>query len=413
MLIIALVCAVALIAGLGACSQQKQSAQTDNLSIVIKDDDMRDYIDIAINMFEEETGNQVDLIIYESEEFDDKVKEAFAQGEGPDILLHYNNSLLEAIGLDHFLVLNDQAWVDDLMDGSRAYCNDHDGNLLGLPFWESSVSGCYYNKTILEGMGLRMATTQSEFDTLCETLKSVGYTPLYWGNKCGWFYQLGLDPIFADNPDLLKQLNDDEISYADIPEVRSMVQWIYDANEKGWLYGTTNESDLADASEPLADGEVVMVDIWDTWFEESFEPEKYSTSDFAIMPVFMGTADKGTYEGGNLNMMLVNKDGVHRDQAIEFLEFCASPSTYNKAFDGVPTGKVFKGENTNLTSDMIASAESSIASLQRVSSAEPKILGYSQEDLITCFSMLFKGEIDVDGCIAMMDEMRLANKSAL
>lgn len=405
-------CTLAICAFSG-CSQQRQSAQTENLSLVLKETDERDYIERAVSLYEEETGSTVDVIVYPDEEYEARVLEDFQSGQGPDILLHYNNSQLDAVGLDRFLVLNDQAWVDDLMEGSRAYSSDAQGNLLGLPFWESSISGCYYNKTIIDGLGLRMATTQSEFDTLCATLKSVGYTPLYWGGRCGWFYQFGLDPIFADDPELLERLNSGQIDYADIPQVRDMVQWISDANAKGWLYGATSDATLADVSGALATGGVVMVDIWDTWFAEDFEAQRYDASDFAVMPVFMGTADKGTYEGGNLNMMLVNKDGRHLDEAIGFVEFCASPAVYDKAFDGVPTVKVFKGQTTNETSDMVVDAESSIASLQRVSSAEPKILGYSQDDMVAAFAALFRGEVDVDGCIAMMDQRRIAARDAM
>lgn len=46
-------------------------------------------------------------------------------------------------------------WIDQLTDSAKACCFDNSGNILGLPFWESSVSGCYYNKTLLNELGLR------------------------------------------------------------------------------------------------------------------------------------------------------------------------------------------------------------------------------------------------------------------
>ena len=383
----------------------------DDLSIWVRDSDYRDYIKDTFELYEAETGNALAVKVIPEDSFDAEVERAFAEGDGPDILMHYNDSDLAKIGLaDNFLVLNDQAWVDSLMAGSRAYCDDGAGNLMGLPFWESSVSGCYYNKTILDSLGLKPASTQAEFDMLCAALRGIGHTALFWGDQCGWMYQFGLDPIFADDPDLLERLNSGEITYADIPEVRAMVQWIADANDKGWL-GDPRGKGYDDVSAPLASGDAVMVDIWDTWFETDFTPGEYGPEDFAIMPVFMGTSDKGTYEGGNLNMMLVNKNARHLNEALGFLEFCASPEVYNKAFDGVPSVKVFEGQDTIVTADMLVDAESSIGQLERASTAQPKIRGYSQEDMKAAFTALLSGEVDVDGCLKMMDDARLAAQS--
>lgn len=382
---------------------------SDALSVWIRESDQRHYVDDVIELYEQETGNAVKVTMVSEDDFKAKVSQAFKEGNGPDVLLHYNDSDLASIGLeDNFLVLNDQEWADSIMAGARAYCDDGNGNLMGLPFWESSVSGCYYNKTILSSLGLKPASTQAEFDMLCQALTNIGYTPLFWGQDCGWMYQFGLDPIFADDPSLLKRLNAGEIDYADIPQVRSMVQWIYDANQKGWLGKTKNKS-LSDVSASLSSGESVMVDIWDTWFETDFTAAKYSADDFAIMPVFMGTTAEGSYEGGNLNMMLVNKNGKHRDEAIEFLNFCAQPEVYNEVFEGVPSVKVFKDQDTIITPDMLVEASSSLAKLERASTANPKINGYNQKDMMEAFQALLDGEVDVDGCIAMMDEMRHEN----
>lgn len=104
---------------------------------------------------------------------------------------------------------------------------------MGLPFWESSVSGCYYNKTLLDSLGLRPATTQAEFDVLCQALADIGQTPICWpADGCTWMFRFGLDPVFADDPSLLEALNANETAYADISEVTDMVRWIGSAADK-------------------------------------------------------------------------------------------------------------------------------------------------------------------------------------
>lgn len=405
---IILTIALMLVFPLAGC-QTDASTIGDNLTVWVKNTDYRDYVKDVFELYQEETDNKLEVKIIDDDEFSKDVVKAFQNGSAPDVLLCYNDSELEKIGVEeNFLVLNDQTWADSLMSGARSYCDDGNGNLIGLPFWESSVSGCYYNKTVLSQLGLKPASTQAEFDMLCQAIKSVGYTPLFWGDNCGWMYQFGLDPIFADDPSLLQKLNSGEINYVDIPQVHEMVQWIYDAYEKGWLGDPKNKS-YEDVSESVASGDAIMVDIWDTWFATDFVAGKYTADDFAVMPIFMGTSEAGTYEGGNLNMMLVNKNAKHLDEAIGFLEFCAQPEVYNKVFYDVPSAKVFTNQNTIITSDMVVNASDSISKLERVSTANPKILGYSQEDMTVAFNALFNGEVTVEGCVAMMDDLRKAS----
>lgn len=407
---VSIVTVFALAIPLNACQSSSSTSSNDGaLKIWVNATDYRPYIKDVFKMYESQTGHTLDIDSIPDDDFDDVVLKAFQDGDAPDILLHYNNYELAKIGYDHFLMLNDQAWADTLLASSRAYCDDGSGNLVGLPFWESSLSGCYYNKKLMDRFGLKAASTQREFDMLCQAIKRIGKTPLFWGEQCGWMYQFGMDPIFANDPELLQKLNSNEITYADIPQIRDMVEWIYDAYLKGWFGDVTNGT-YSNVSAPLASGEVVMVDIWDTWFEEGFVPGEYAIDDFAVMPIFMGTSNDGSYEGGNLNMMVVNKDSKHLDEAVSFLEFCADPDVYNVVFDGIPSTKVFKDQDTIVTANMIVDASESISKLELPSTANPRIAGYSQTDMKAAFTALFEGEVDVDGCIAMMDELRLANK---
>lgn len=99
--------------------------------------------------------------------------------------------------------------------------------------------------------------------------------------------QFGLDPLFSDDPTLLERLNNNEISYADIPEVTDMVQWIADAADKGWLGSDHLDKGRSDISPAMSSGEAVMTFIRNTWFYTDFDKgNKYSVDDFALMPVF-------------------------------------------------------------------------------------------------------------------------------
>lgn len=386
------------------------------LSLLGKKSDLeKSYMKSVISQYEEKTGNKIKVIAIKDADFETYAAEQFESGNAPDIFMHFNNADLNRFDVTNvFYYLNDQSWVNDLTDSAKAYCVDENGNLLGLPFWESSVSGCYYNKTLLDSLGLNPASTQAEFDMLCEAIAEAGYTPICWpADGCSWMVQFGLDPIFADNPENLDKINSGEASYADFPEIKNMVSWLYNAAQKGWFGSDYLDCGWDDISKKMGSGYAAMTFIWDTWFYTDFKDgQKYSIDDFALMPVFLNTVDGGTYEGGNLNMMMVNKNGDKLNEALEFLEFCATPNNYNAAFDGISTVNSFKGQNTNIQSKMVSDAKDSIKEKERVSTASSRIIGYSGDDMVLALNDMFRGKCDIDGCIKMMDDYRLAEISS-
>ncbi len=397
---------------LASCGGQKSGDSHLTLTVLGKRSDLgKTYMTRIFERYETATGNEVKIIDPEDSEYEAEAVRLFQEGKGPDVFMHFHNADLNRFDVAaDFRYLNDQAWVDDLTDSARAYCTDSDGNLLGLPFWESSVSGCYYNKTLLDSLGLKAAATQAEFDTLCQALAEIGYTPICWpADGCSWMAQFGLDPIFADDPSTLEKLNDHEIAYADIPAVTDLIQWIADAAGRGWFGDRYLNTGWSDISSTLASGKAVMTFIWDTWFYTDLEEGgKYTVDDFALMPAFLNTAEGGTYEGGNLNMMMVNRNGAQVEAALDFLAFCAQPENYNAAFAGIPTVSCFKGQTTNIQSQMVTDAAASIAAKERVSTAATRIEGYSGDDVAAALNSMFRGETDVKGCVKMMDDSRLS-----
>ena len=403
----ALLLAALTLLALSGCSGDETS---DALTVMGRKSDMeKSYMTEIFRLYESETGNKLRIIEYEDSEYELKASEMFAKGEVPDVFMHFNNADLKRFNAaENFLYLNGESWTSDLTDSAAAYCEDPDGNLLGLPFWESSISGCYYNKTLLDSLGLRPAATQAEFDVLCETLAEIGYTPICWpADGCTWMYQFGLDPIFADDGELLEKINANEVSYSEIPAVKDMAEWIAGAAKKGWFGQKYAETGWDGIGEQLGSGEAVMTFIWDTWFYTDFQGGKYTVDDFALMPVFMNTCAGGTYEGGNLNMMMVNKNSEKLDEALNFLAFCAFPEHYNAAFKGISTVSCFKGQTTNIQSDMVTEAAASIKAKERVSTAATRIIGYSAEDVAEAFNSLLSGGTDAEGCVKIMDEKRI------
>ncbi len=393
---------------LSACGPKEDGRVT--LTLMGKKTDLaKNYMTRIFEQYEKETGNELEILAYEDEEFEEAAAKKAEEGDLPDLMMHFNNSDLEILQPEeHFYCMDGESWIDSLTPAAKAYCENPKGKIFGLPFWEMSVSGCYYNKTLLDSLGLKPASTQKEFDVLCQALADIGQTPICWpADGCGWMYQFGLDPVFADDPERLDKLNRNEASYADVPEVADMLEWLLGASARGWFGDSYMDIGWSDISPSINSGETAMVFIWDTWFYTDFEEGKYTRDDFALMPVFMGTAEDGTYEGGNLNMLMARKDGEHLEEALGFLEFCADPDHYNAAFRGVATESVFQGQTTNIESDMVLDAEESVKEKQRVSTAEPGIVGYHTQDVCNAVTELMAGKTDVEGCIRLLDEYRV------
>ena len=398
----------------GCSGTDAEQAPSDGVTITVmgrKSDMAKSYMTAIFQAYEEKTGNRIEPIAIEDTQFEASAAESFASGDVPDIFMHFHNADLYRFDVkENFLPLNDQPWVDELTDGTLAYCTDSEGDVLGLPYWENSVSGCYYNKTILDELGLMPATTQNEFDMLCQALADAGYTPICWPAAGGaWMVQFALDPIFADEPELLQKLNSGKTNYADIPQVASLIQWIDSAADRGWFGKDYFTCELSDVSTVMSSGQAVMTFIWDTWFYTDLaRDDQYTVDDFALMPVFLNTADAGTYEGGNLNMMMVSKNSPHVDACLDFLSFCATPENYNAAFDGISTVSCFKNQTTNIQSPMVTNMSDSIDKYLRPSTAASKIKGYSDDDVTTALKDLFLDRVSPEGCIELLDDSRLS-----
>lgn len=397
---------------LGSVSVNAEEKEPVTISMLGSADDIqKPYMQRIISMWEESTGNKVDQQGVDLGTSEQVMLTKFTTGEIPDIMMHFGNSDLENYNVDeNFYDFSDAEWVSDVMDNVLPQAT-YNGKVIGLPFWEASVSGCIYNKVIFEELGLSVPTTQDEFNAVCDKLLEAGITPIYSGAGDAWpfFLQFDLDPIFdsEEGNELLKKLNNNEIKFADIPEITSMCEWYKMAAEKGW-FGETYMTDTFDyVSEVLGTGEAAMVFLFDTWFDTDYDNSyTYQNSDFGIMPVFRGTSEKGTFEGPNASLMLVNKNSENLETVLDFIEFASTPENYNAAFDGIDTAPVFKQETTNVVSDMYKESEAIIKEVGHASMT-PKIIGYGNA-LSTAVQELVAGNITVEECIARMDEDRIA-----
>lgn len=399
----------------GATTAEAGGKGGKTISLYCNADDLaKPYMQKIISMWEEKTGNKIDQQGLDTNNAETIALTKFTTGDIPDLYVHFGNSNLLNFNVDkNFYDFTNAPWVSDIQENVLPQTKVN-GKVVGLPFWEASVSGCFYNNKIFAEQGLQLPKTQAEFNAVCDKLLAAGITPMYLAAADGWpiLYQFGLDPVFdgAEGQAKLDKLNSNEMSYTDIPEFKSMLEWFQTAAKKGY-FGKNYMTDTWDyCSEVLGNGEAAMMLCWDTWFDTDYDNKsyKYKNSDFGLMPIFIGSTDQGTFEGPNVNLMMVNKNGAQVETALDFVSFMAQPENYNKAFENVATTPVFKQETANKVSSQYTEAKDWIAKVGHASVAQPKIVGFSQGVGGKAIQELMGGTISVDECLKKIDDDRVA-----
>lgn len=367
----------------------------------------RGYMRKALARYEEKTGNTVEIVELPKKDFEVKTAAALKKKENaPDIILSYGGTNIETFRPDENCYDFTQApWVNDL-NSTSINQTVYNGKVIGLPHWEASISGTLYNKKLFEKYGLETPKTQDEFLKVCEELLQNGITPVYLPYKeiTMLFYQFPLDFVVEDEKKL-EALNAGELGYAEIPEMREIVGWYKTMTDRGYFGKEFQDNDWNGMSEAMESEKYGMMLAWDTWLYTDYQGDP---SDFGLMPAFMGVPEKGTFEGPNLALLLVNRHGTQVDAAVDFITFMADPYNYNDAFAGIYTAPVFKNQAASISTPQYVEAERLIEKNFRDSVAWLRIRGFSQVDA-ACIQKYMTGEegYTLEMCLEEMDALRL------
>lgn len=369
-------------------------------------DSERLYMQRAFDRFEAQTKHRLHIVTFSDAKFEDAVARAFAgNGERPDVLVSYGGTNVEAFDPDaNFYDFTRAAWVDDLTATSINQTIYH-GKVIGLPHWEASISGTLYNKKLFARYGIAPPRTQSAFLSACETLQRHGVVPVYlpYREPTMMLYQFPMDAAVGDAR-MLEALNAGRLRYADLPAMRSIVQWYHSMAAQGYFGARYVDNDWAGMDEALASERYAMMLCWDTWLYTNFSG---NAADFGLMPAFMGVPEEGTFEGPNLALTIVNKKSPRLDAAIDLVTFMADPYNYNAAFAGIYTAPVFKNQVASISTPQYVEAEAWIDRNYRDSTAWLRIRGFAQQDAYCIQKYMQKMPgYTLENCLAEMDALR-------
>ena len=371
-----------------------------------KDDLKRSYIVRAFERYEEMTGNVIEAVPLSKKDKDEMLPQVFASetAQKPDLLLSHGGTNIERLKPDeNFYDFTNAPWVDDLTDIAINQ-TIFNGRVVGLPHGEASVSGMLYNKEIFKKYNLQIPKTQDEFLEVCEVLLKNGITPVYlpYAEITMLLYQFPMDSIFKDR-EVLSKLNNGELSYSQIPEMKKVVQWYKTMSDKGYFGKDYINNNWDGMDNAMKSDKYAMMLCWDTWIYTSFtgDPAK-----LGLMPAFIGTPYEGCFEGANIVMFLANRKSPQLDASLDLISFLADPYNYNYAFEGIYTAPAFKRQTGSYATPEYMEADSLIDSLFYDSTASLRVRGFSQIDA-TYIQDFMQGKTSLEQCLRLMDEARI------
>lgn len=360
----------------------------------------------AFARFEEKTRHRLRLVTFSDAAFEEVIARAFAGGEErPDVLVSYGGTNVEGCDPDeNFYDFSQAVWVRDLTATSINQTIYH-GKVIGLPHWEASISGLLYNKKLFARFGLTPPQTQAEFLAVCEALQARGVTPVYlpYQEPTMLLYQFPMDAVVSD-PKVLKGLNEGQLRYGQLPEMRQIVKWYQTMAQRGYFGAAYEQNGWNGMSEALQSGRYAMMHCWDTWLYTNYDG---NAADFGLMPAFMGVPEAGTFEGPNLALTIVNKKSPRLAAALDLVTFMADPYNYNAAFAGIYTAPVFKNQIASISTPQYVEAQAWIERNFRDSTAWLRLRGFAQKDArcIQKYMQALPG-YTLERCLEEMDALR-------
>lgn len=288
--------------------------------------------------FEEETGIGVDFQLSPDDQYQTIIKSKLNTGEGPDLFMSYSGTKLKDFNPQKNMVdLSGEPWVEKLeqwaIDGNSIDGVLYAQNTAGV----DDTNGVLYKPAVFEELGIKVPANYEEFKTACDKLAEAGITPIYEFVKDLWHTHYWMEGASAlavqNNPDLYRQLNTNEIGFADVPEFVQALEQLKEMEAAGY-FGENHMSNIYDNSyDAITSGKYGMIIIHGSYPNEILtnipdaNPDDYSMFPSPLCDNTMITLTAG----GTTKCINANSENI--DAAKQYLDFLARDDNVKKLYD--------------------------------------------------------------------------------
>ncbi|WP_372634090.1 ABC transporter substrate-binding protein [Cohnella sp.] len=303
--------------------------------------------------YESSTGNQVEVQLLPSAEFDNMLKIKMMSDEGPDLFVTDDIAMSQFnVPKEWFADLSGRSWVQRLSDGGRKIIEWNDGKITGLPITNPGGMGILYNKAIFKKLELEVPQTWDEFLAASEKIKQSGITPvniqLANGSEFGTTHMM--HQLFANaelnrgdaGNQFWEDMNRHLIKLTDVPEYEQALNQMIELKDKGYINEDFISNTFEMTQEKFGTGAVAMHPAGDFILEPLTANYPDLDIGFFSMPFEDTPGTISLYAGVGIS---VNEKGKNKEAALDLIDFFASKEQQEIYMKKAPGTSVFADVN--------------------------------------------------------------------
>ncbi len=277
-----------------------------------------------VSTFEKQSGIKVETSTLPFDTMRTVLQTQLRSGEGPDVFNwgsgpSFGGALIEA-GLvqDITDAYEQNGW--QIYDFAKERVSS-DGKVFGIP-GEMETIGVFYNKDIFKKLGIDEPKSLDDLRAAAEKVRAAGMVPFAVGNKEGWEggHLLSMALSSEVGSDGVEAILNGEKSW-NSPEVVSAFQIWKDFDEDGLLPKSPTSVDYDTSTSLFFSGEAAMIPTG-SWLVGEIDDNAKFEAGYVPFPAPDGP---GIFTGGLGSGPFVSASTAKKEEAIEFLNFLASP----------------------------------------------------------------------------------------
>ena len=315
------------------------------ITVMASQDWIKSSEQVLAGRFEEKTGIHLDFQIIPSAQYFDVLKTKLNSGQGIDLFLGQagkSDMQLQYDAAKNAVDLTGEAWVKSL-DPVVADMSTLDGKLYGAEVWDVVAANYWvitYNKEIFKKYNLSVPKTFAEFETVCETLKTNGVTPVYEPISDGWHQVLWFPSIGGQiealDAGLTAKLNANTATFAGNATMEKALTQLDGLYKKGYFGKNALSAKEADTSKMMAGGTYAMtLSQLSRGTQIAAAYPNLKATDFGYFPIPLLDNQLQPAHPAGPTWMISNKS-KHIEQAKKWLTYMMQPENLQWLVDNTP-----------------------------------------------------------------------------